>query len=749
MRDRITLNGLWDWSIPGGCVEQKIVPSSYRCVGEAAFEKTIALTFPASERLFLCFEGIAFEGYPSLNGTWLERMLPFVPYEFDITSLIRRGENRLRVEVKDILATYGPVIGWECYAGLIRDVYLERRSGAHVADYQWTTHMSDDYRTAACDLEVWLDAAGGATGSYELALRLAHEGRPAYAGTQEIALAEGRSAVSFHFQVVDPLLWSPEAPHLYDLSVSLQKDGQAVDGIGQQVGFREFAIRGTRFYLNGREIILRGVCRHEIWGEEQGHTLTREQTEQDMRLIKELGANYVRLVHYPHAKYAIELADRLGLMVSGEPLSWQTDFGDERIAEATLEALRRLVLRDRNNPSVIFWLAWNECPFRGDYLARARALCRELDPSRPVSAANNQPLVQAKEVFGQAGLDFYTMHPYGSLPNSVNGGSIEEILTVLDDKPVVFTEWGGWFMQNNPGLTELFGETFMRFARRRSPQPNLAGFSFWEWADMPEPVRQPPACRGGILIEGLVDLYRNKRPLYDTMAGIFAALDRPPAREWVPRVVMSTLPASEGSEYEPIDLRPLIDCEAQAALWERAMARALEERTPLVKSLRGPLLPEPLTRIGAMPVRIAAGRPLALDSDGPRVAIPIGRAAATLLFFGQVALCGGYPLGGRYGEEAARYTLLYEDGSRDEIRLRNGMEMASAGTIYLHSRINPLASRTQRVLHLQMDPDWKEAYQINCCAFPAAQAKVLSQVLFELLSPGCVPLLYGITLERV
>jgi len=106
----------------------------------------------------------------------------------------------------------------------------------------------------------------------------------------------------------------------------------------------------------------------------------------------------------------------------------------------------------------------------------------------------------------------------------------------------------------------------------------------------------------------------------------------------------------------------------------------------------------------------------------------------------------GYPLGGSYGAAVARYLLCYEDNSQQEVLLRNGQEIAAASTIYLHSRINPLASRAPRALHMQMDSDWKEAYQVNYLMIPAQADRILTAIRFELLDSTYIPALYGVTL---
>jgi hypothetical protein len=323
-------------------------------------------------------------------------------------------------------------------------------------------------------------------------------------------------------------------------------------------------------------------------------------------------------VHYPHDEYVVEMADRIGMMVSGEPMSWQSDYNDAKVAAGTLECLQRLILRDRNKVSVIFWLCWNECQFRGSYLREARNLCKRLDPTRPVSAANHMPPAISKLEFDRVRMDFYTFHPYGIWPDRVHDRyTIEQVLQSLADKPVVFTEWGGWPVRGNYLTMEEFGRTFIRFARQHAPQPSLAGFAFWEWADMPEPVREPPACHNGLLNEGLVDVNRSERPMYAAMARIFQNLTKTDEAVW--QVVVTTYPITLDPEvlYLPLDLSTIHSQPNQAAPWELARQRILEERRPLVNHVVGPLLPRELGTIHGLPVALPAGRPLLLEKGSP------------------------------------------------------------------------------------------------------------------------------------
>ena len=160
--------------------------------------------------------------------------------------------------------------------------------------------------------------------------------------------------------------------------------------------------------------------------------LTDDEIRQDLTMIKNLGCNYCRLVHYPHRKKTLEIADEIGLFVSEEPGLWWSNMKDQTIVDSSLEVLRRTVTRDRNHVSVAFWLSFNECIFTPEFIKESGRVCREYDPYRMVSGANCMSIERTKQFFKECGFDFYTMHPYDSTPKRMIK-SIEE-LTLQDLK---------------------------------------------------------------------------------------------------------------------------------------------------------------------------------------------------------------------------------------------------------------------------------------------------------------------------
>ena len=755
MRNSISLNGLWEWHIPGGLNESVRVPSCYHCVGDSFYEKDIEMEPPLSGRTILRFEGIHYEGNLWFNGQDLGELLPYTRFEFDISSLITSGTNHITVLVRDITAEFGPTSGWENYGGISRDVYLDYYPDAYIADTHWITYFRDSYKTADCQLKLYVDQPGNIEFEGEVSYALSYEDNIYLKGSAPVFVKPGETISELTFTANSPLLWDCDMPNLYKLTISLKKNGIMIDERSESVGFREFKAEGTRFLLNGKDTPLKGVCRHEMWGEHQGFTLTKEQIEYDFRLIKQMGANYVRLVHYPHCAYTLEVCDKLGIMVSEEPGLWWSDFRQGRMAEKAIDIMTRTVKRDRNRPSVIFWLLFNECLFAGNYPSDARKVCRSLDPTRLVSAANCMSISETKEYFEDQELDFYTYHAYGHQTNLISDMklSLDEVCTVLDEKPLVITEWGGWYIHNNQNLIDQFKEAIARLSHNRSPLPNLAGIAWWQWQDIYEYYRGLPACIDGVLCDGLVDANRNVKPMYQQMAGIFREIDNP-AKRICNLELIEPNQQFNGEILKPVCLQSILDIPEQVSAWEYAAEHP--NRTDRAghkkynKQHAGPIMPYALSSIGRFPVDIKKGRPVIFSDRFPQAELPINDYVFAFTIIGQVTYCEGYPAVGQYGDQVMRYELVFDDGEIETFVLKNGVDFSSSSLLSDSSRMNPMANRTGRVMRIDWERNW-EIYQVSLEVFPVNPAKKLTSIRFILDKKEEIPfspLLYGVTIEK-
>ncbi len=546
---------------------------------------------------------------------------------------------------------------------------------------------------------------------------------------KDIQVSSGITAAEVEFKVSVPDLWSPEEPNLYELRAELKTE-QGEDAWSCHTGFRDVKIVGNHFELNGERLVLKGVGRHDMW-KGQGFTLTRAQMAEDMHLIKALGANFVRLVHYPHHRYIVEMADELGLLVTEEPGYWNMDF--RTMPRSTIELgyqiMERTIRRDWNSPAIFAWLLGNECILTADYLKEGREHCRKLDPiARPVSFANNMPKEEAKPIFDQAGMDFYDQHIYTF--------DIDQFRKEADyfgpSRPFTVTEWGA----HQWGQSDVVMEQTVDLIMDLEAEGKIAGTAFWEWADMPQFGRVEIATLNGILLEGVVTQGREPRPeVYQALARLFSGY-RQPAVVGCPPVILPLKwsPSEPGASFQPVELQALVESTAGvkawadlesrlAAYWPKAdMAEDQWKRTgsKFVLWSGSDLV------IGGVPFHLPSVegtvRPLMLTADAP-VTIPIGSECGRLHILGQVTFGAGYPLLGKRGDTVATYRLRYADGREKSLSVRNGMEVAEANRIAAATRIEPIATDAQPALRYVKDIV-REQYQVLLWSIPVDGGKL-------------------------
>jgi hypothetical protein len=553
--------------------------------------------------------------------------------------------------------------------------------------------------------------------------------------SEVLLLKAGSNDIELALPTTEVSTWSPETPNLYDLTAHLKTDA-GEDSWTCRTGFREIRAVGREFRLNGKRLVLNGICRHDMW-KEQGLTLSRQQQDQDMRMIKSLGSNFVRLVHYPHDRHIVELADELGLLVSEEPGYWQMDFQtmERSRIELGYNILEAIIRRDWNSPSVMVWFLCNECNLTEEYLREGKRRCNRLDPiARLVSAANDRDAYKVKPLFVGANLDFFDQHEYDFTLNEMD----EEANYDGPSKPLTFSEWGG----KQIGQDEPFmGQTVDRLIDLVD-SGMLSGHAFWSWQDLRQYSRIDGEMRDGILESGVVTEDREPRP------GVWAELKRlfarhpHPGREETPEssrltvLPLRRIPFGSGNTFHPVDLQPLVDSESGRQSWQ-ALEANLEKywagttwndqwrRT----GSQFALWPTVETKIAGVsflaPIVAGRIRAVVLTAAVPDAEIPIHQACAQLHILGQVSFPVGYPLLGQPGETVAVYTLHYASGKIQTLPVRNGIEVAQANCIDAATRIDPIATAAQPALKYIKDSA-REQYQILLWSIPTRSEELVS-----------------------
>lgn len=364
------------------------------------------------QRLYLRFEGANSIADLFVNGRHAgQHRGGYGAFVFEITDFVNYGKaNTLRVSVNNAeTLELMPLVGdFNFYGGLYRDVHLVRTGPTCISLLDHGSSgvrlvqdsVSKDY--AAIRALVALSNGSDTATQAEVLLRLLDGDREVAAQRLTLTMPPDSSVEgSLPVSLRRPHLWDGRRdPFRYRAEVSLWRNGHEVDRVEQPLGLRYYHIDPERgFFLNGRHLPLRGVCRHQDRSE-VGNALRREHHDEDAAIMAEMGANAVRLAHYPQAEYFYDLMDRYGFIVWAEiPFVGPGGYSDEGFVNLPAfrqngrEQLVELIRQHYNHPSIVVWGLFNELSMRGDdpvpYIKELNDLAHREDPTRLTVAASN------------------------------------------------------------------------------------------------------------------------------------------------------------------------------------------------------------------------------------------------------------------------------------------------------------------------------------------------------------------------
>ena len=508
-RERKSLNGLWRFALdPDGAgrgagwfrgalpeARAMAVPASFNDIaadaavrdhfGDVWYQSTVRLPRGwDGQRTVLHFESATHRATVWVNDTEVvSHEGGYTPFEADVTDHVTAGEEvRITAVVNNTLSfrTIPPGViedtpvgkrqrYWHDffnYAGIHRTVWLYCTGRAHLTDVTVVTGLDGadgtvDYRTEA-------DGADGA--QVRVVLR--------DADGAEVASGTGPSGT---LTVPDVHRWAPGDGYLYDLELQLADPGGAVlDSYHQSVGVRTVAVDGIRFLVNGEPVHFTGFGMHEDHsvlgkGHNDAHML------HDFELLDWIGANSFRTSHYPYSEDILDEADRRGILVIDETAAVGLNMGlgggifgsqgyttfspetvNDRTREVHAQAIRELVTRDKNHPSVVLWSIANEpesdTEGAEDYFRPLFPLTRELDPTRPVGFVNVMLAPYGKCRVSQFGDVLMLNRYYGWYVNTGDLGAAERAWEeelrgwASEGKPIIITEYGA---DTYPGLHSI------------------------------------------------------------------------------------------------------------------------------------------------------------------------------------------------------------------------------------------------------------------------------------------------------
>ena len=316
-------------------------------------------------------------------------------FRADITELCREDEDNLLVIAcsnENKSSVYPQSADFTFYGGLYRGVNLISVPKTHFElEYyggpgiQITPKTCED-GGALFEIESWV--AGGDENFTVMYSVLDARGKEVAAGVRPA------DDTKLTLYVPEAHLWEIDAPYLYTVTATLQRRNEAYDEVSARVGVRSFSCDPEKgFIINGKEIPLRGVSRHQdqLY---KGNALNREDHYEDARLIKELGANTIRLAHYQHSQEFYDVCDEMGFVVWAEIPFISVMNPDPDAHQNCISQMKELIIQNYNHPSICFWGISNEILIGGisnqlvENHKELHALCKELDPTRLTTIAH-------------------------------------------------------------------------------------------------------------------------------------------------------------------------------------------------------------------------------------------------------------------------------------------------------------------------------------------------------------------------
>jgi len=497
--------------VPGDWNSQKEKLLFYE--GTVWYRRKFNYKLPENKRLFIYFGAVNYEAIVYLNGKKIgEHTGGFTPFNFEISDVVKQGENSLVVKVdnkrkKDAIPT--TMLDWWNYGGINRRVLLIEEEQTFIRDYH--VQLAND---SFNEIRGWIQLDGEAR-QQSVTLNIAEADVHKTVNTNSDGYAKFAMKANLD-------LWSPENPKLYPVKIS-----SATDTIRDEIGFRSIQVTGTQILLNGSPIYLRGICLHEEAPTREGRAYSHEDAQILLNWAKELNCNYVRLAHYPHNEYMTRLADRMGLLVWSEiPVYWALQWDKPEVFNNASRQLKDMISRDKNKASIIIWSLANETPesdARNTFLHSLAKQARLQDPTRLISAAllhgKAEGVIRVDDPIGEF-LDVLGCNEYTGWYGDMDPELFNVKWETKYRKPMIMSELGAGALQGfHADPDTRWSEEFQsNVYKHQFPMLDsisfLSGISPWILKDFRSARRPLPVFQDYYNRKGLISEYGEKKDAF-------------------------------------------------------------------------------------------------------------------------------------------------------------------------------------------------------------------------------------------
>ena len=431
----------------------------------------------------------------------------FSTFRFDLTPAMKPADNILTVEVTNAVSDIYPQnADFTFYGGLYRAVNFIEVTPAHFDLLKdGTSGVFVTPRTNGMT-RVDLFPVGAEGCTVKVALKDA-EGNVV---AQSAADAAAHTVIKI--KVKEPHLWnSMEDPYCYTCEATIEKDGAVLDAVTETYGYRSFHVDPDKgFFLNGKSYPLHGVSRHQD-RQDMGWAITPKEHEEDIALIKEVGANTIRLAHYQHDQYFYSLCDHTGFVLWAEIPFISQFIPTQEAHDNTISQMTELIAQNYNHPSIFFWGISNEITIAGESealyqnLTELNALAKKLDPSRLTTMAQVSMVPMDSEHTYITDLQSYN-HYFGWYVGDVedNGPWLDKFHALNPDRCLGVSEYGAenilkWhtaYPDNHDYTEEYASHYHHEMLKTFATRPYLWATHVWNMFDFAADARDEGGVQG-------------------------------------------------------------------------------------------------------------------------------------------------------------------------------------------------------------------------------------------------------------
>ena len=404
------------------------------------------------KRLFLYFGAVSYRSKIYLNGEKIaSHEGGFTPFQVEITDKVKQKDNFLVVKVNNTRTTDAiPAMSfdWWNYGGITRDVMLVSVPQSYIKDH---FIQLDKVQSNLIRAKVTLSEAKPGINVQVAIPEL---------GIRQNMTTDANGIARATIKTKKLQRWSPDAPKLYDVTITSESDR-----LNEQIGFRNLYVKGEDIYLNDRPIFLRSVSFHEEIPQRRGRAFSEADATMLLSEAKELGANMIRLAHYPQNEYTVRLAERMGFLLWEEIPIWQgIDFKNTATREKAGRMIKEMVMRDKNRCSVAFWGIANETATstpRNEFLKHMKQCCLDIDSTRLITAAFDLVRFNRESRNFEMNdsiiniLDMVAINKYMGWYHDWPLAPDQAVWNVAPGKPLFISEFGGEALYGKHGDAEV------------------------------------------------------------------------------------------------------------------------------------------------------------------------------------------------------------------------------------------------------------------------------------------------------